>query len=290
MAGEIQADYPTGATLYAQVRTATGTVWNTVGLAFEAYLTANIADYDIAMAEQGTASGYYAGDFPTIAGGIYNVVVKSRVGGSPAESDPTVASGFIEWSGTAVVSQTGDSFARLGDPAGVSVSADVAAVKADTGNLVTRITSTLFSGITSLASWLGAIAGKTADAGTQTEIRATTAGAGYTVTTDSLEAIRDRGDAAWLQGTGTSTLTTGDIPTTAQIADKLLGRSIAGGEDGGRTVYQALAAGRNNVAFDVTSAGSFTVYGVDDTTVLFVGTYNRGSTSLGPLTNIDPTA
>ena len=54
-----------------------------------------------------------------------------------------------------------------------------------------------FSGITSLASWLGLIAGKTADTVTRAEINATTAGAGYNETTDSQEAIRDRGDAAW---------------------------------------------------------------------------------------------
>lgn len=35
--------------------------------------------------------------------------------------------------------QTGDNFARLGAPAGASVSADVAAVKTDSGNLITRL-------------------------------------------------------------------------------------------------------------------------------------------------------
>jgi hypothetical protein len=75
--------------------------------------------------------------------------------------------------------------------AGLATSAAVAAVQADVTTLLGRITSTLFSGITYLGRWLGAIAGKTADATTQTEIRATTAGATYTITTDSLEAIRD---------------------------------------------------------------------------------------------------
>ncbi len=91
--------------------------------------------------------------------------------------------------------QTGDSYARLGAPAGASVSADVAAVKTDTGNLVTRITATLFSGITQLSHWLGALAGKqAANATAQTEIRASGAGSGtYDPTTDSLEAIRDAG-------------------------------------------------------------------------------------------------
>ncbi len=88
---------------------------------------------------------------------------------------------------------TGNAYTRLGAPAGASVSADVAAIKTDTGNLVTRITSTLFSGITSLAQWLGAIAGKQVGNSTaRTEIRATGAGFGtFDETTDSQEALRD---------------------------------------------------------------------------------------------------
>jgi hypothetical protein len=91
------------------------------------------------------------------------------------------------------VAQTGDAYARLGAPAGASVSADVAAVKTDTGNLVTRITSTLFSGITSLSQWLGLLAGKQSGNSTaRTEVRATGAGSGtFDETTDSQEAIRD---------------------------------------------------------------------------------------------------
>jgi hypothetical protein len=94
---------------------------------------------------------------------------------------------------TGHTAQTGDNFARLGAPAGVSVSADIAAVKTDTGNWVTRITSTLFSGITSLAQWMGLIAGKQVGNTTaRTELRATGAGSGtFDETTDSLEANRD---------------------------------------------------------------------------------------------------
>lgn len=78
--------------------------------------------------------------------------------------------------------------------------ASVDAVKTDTGNLVNRITSTLFSGMTSLGRWLGLLAGKTADSTTLAEINATTAGATYSNVTDSLEAIRDRGDTSWSSG------------------------------------------------------------------------------------------
>ncbi len=98
------------------------------------------------------------------------------------------------------------------DPA--NLPADVAAVKADTATLLSRITSTLFSGITSLAQWLGLLAGKQTGNGTAvTEIRATGAGGGaYDPTKDSLEAVRDRGDAAWGAGA---------VPTKEEIADQV---------------------------------------------------------------------
>lgn len=59
--------------------------------------------------------------------------------------------------------------------------------------LLSRIPSALFSGITSLAQWLGLLAGKQVGNSTaRTEIRATGAGSGtFDETTDSLEATRD---------------------------------------------------------------------------------------------------
>lgn len=65
---------------------------------------------------------------------------------------------------------------------------------------------------TKLWNWLGALMGKTADATTRAEINATTAGAGYNETTDSLEA---QADDVGLLGTGaravTFTVTTGGV-------------------------------------------------------------------------------
>ena len=70
--------------------------------------------------------------------------------------------------------------------------------------LLGRITSTLFTGITSLKEWLGLLAGKqTGNATARTEIRSSGAGSGtYDETTDSQESIRDRGDVAWITGAG----------------------------------------------------------------------------------------
>lgn len=66
----------------------------------------------------------------------------------------------------------------------------------DKGNwLLASTWNTLMSGITSLAAWLGVLAGKTADASTLAEVQATTGGTTYDNTTDSPEAIRDNQSA-----------------------------------------------------------------------------------------------
>jgi hypothetical protein len=84
--------------------------------------------------------------------------------------------------------------------AATSPLATSSALSTAAGNITTILGK--FTGITLLARWLGALAGKTADTTTRTEINATTAGAGYNETTDSQEAIRDRGDSAWITGSG----------------------------------------------------------------------------------------
>lgn len=56
------------------------------------------------------------------------------------------------------------------------------------------------------------------------------------------------------------------VPTSAQNADRLLGRSIQGGADGGRTVLQAFRANRNRFARDDVN-GVIRVYEEDDVTV-----------------------
>lgn len=237
---------------------------------------------------------------------------------------------------------------------GLATSSALSSLQSDVTTLLGRITSTLFSGITSLAQWLGAMAGKqTGNSTARTEIRATGAGSGtYDETTDSQEALRDRGDAAWTTATGFSTLDASgvrsavglasanldtqlgdlptnaelatalagaddavlaaiaalnnlssagaqsaaaaaltaygaalqsDIPTAAQIADKLLGRNLGAGSDGGRTVQDALRASRNRVVID---GSTITVYAEDDSTPAWVGTVVR--VDLDALQEVNP--
>lgn len=104
MAGEIQMPHTeTGRTLYALVRSATATIWKTTTSALVTYATADRADYDIALTEQGTASRHYVGDFPAAAAGVYYISIHDRLGGSPAETDPLVGQGRLDWNGSAVV-------------------------------------------------------------------------------------------------------------------------------------------------------------------------------------------
>ena len=123
MAGEIQVQHgATGKTLYAIVRNSTASVWQTTTSTFVAYATVNLANYDIAMTEQGTASRYYAGDFPAAAAGDYSVVIFDRGGAAPAESDKVVGVGMVRWTGSAVLA--------------LGVSLPAAAAGASTGLLV----------------------------------------------------------------------------------------------------------------------------------------------------------
>jgi hypothetical protein len=101
MANEIPWVATAGLTLYAQIFNSVGQFWNTNSAAFENYATANIADYDIALTEQGVASGVYFGTFPpAIANGGYTCIVRSRAGGAPAESDFALGTIDIQWNST----------------------------------------------------------------------------------------------------------------------------------------------------------------------------------------------
>lgn len=83
--------------------------------------------------------------------------------------------------------QTGDAFARLGAPAGASVSADVAAVKGETASILARLGAWTGTGINTILGAFRALCAKAA-ALTPTDLSGSTT---YDNTTDSLEAIRD---------------------------------------------------------------------------------------------------
>jgi hypothetical protein len=97
--------------------------------------------------------------------------------------------GGTAWGSGAI---TGPSIADGAITSAKAPNLDAAVSTRATAAAVTAL-STIFTGITSLAQWLGLIAGKqTGDTTARTELRATGAGSGtFDETTDSLEAVRD---------------------------------------------------------------------------------------------------
>ncbi len=101
MSKEIQAQYPTGANIYAVVLNPGGQAWN--GSAFETPTLANWSTYAITLAEQST-TGLYQGDFPILitTAGWYSYLGYLRATGSPLSTDTVIWSDKISWNGSAV--------------------------------------------------------------------------------------------------------------------------------------------------------------------------------------------
>ncbi len=191
----------------------------------------------------GNITGNLSGSVGSVSGAVGSVT--GNVGGSVASVTARVTANTDQWNG---VSVTGMPMPTYTQPTGflaatfpgtvasttniTAASGVTLAAATHTGaviptvttltndpsgvtTLLSRIPSGIFTGMTSLAQWLGLIAGKqTGDTTARTELRATGAGAGtFNETTDSIEAIRDRGDAAWVTATGFSTHSAADVVT-----------------------------------------------------------------------------
>lgn len=161
MARELECDGTTGTTVYFQLRNSVGQIWRVDTLVFENYLTANIAHYNIAATEQGSASGFFTADMPGAVAGEYNVIAKQQAGGSPAESDRTVATGEVQWSGTAIVPLSAVGLASSQGAVTFTGAVAFQSTFAITGNLsladgiTITCTTTNRSGITSTGNGLG---------------------------------------------------------------------------------------------------------------------------------------
>ncbi len=102
---EVSWDYLPGCTLYFCRFQLNGDVFLSDGASDEVWGTGDrdADDYDVSMTEAGS-SGHYVGDFdsvPNIEDGIYRVVIYLQAGANPADSDAAIASGQIEWDGSA---------------------------------------------------------------------------------------------------------------------------------------------------------------------------------------------
>lgn len=159
--------------------------------------------------------------------------------------------------------QTGDNYARLGAPAGASVSADVAAIKSDTGGIKTKTDSLTFTVAGMVDSNVVDWKGSTAPAMTGDAYARLGVPAGASVSADIAA-----------------------IPTATQNADALLKRdwtAVTG--EAARSVLNALRFLRNKWSL---SGGTLTVTKEDDSTSAWTAatTTNAGA---DPVTSVDPT-
>ena len=102
---EIVHDDTTSSTLYTARFQLNGDVFLTNGATDEVWGTGgrDAGDYAVTVTEVGT-SGHFVGNFDTsgnIAAGVYRVTVYKQDGGSPVDSDMSIARGEIYWDGTA---------------------------------------------------------------------------------------------------------------------------------------------------------------------------------------------
>lgn len=103
MANEIQYSFTHGQTTYALIRNNIGQIWNNPTSSFQSYQSANYSGYPIAGAEQGAASAFYTASMPAACpAGSYNVVAKQQLSTNPAETDPTIDAGSVNWNGSSV--------------------------------------------------------------------------------------------------------------------------------------------------------------------------------------------
>lgn len=103
MANEIMYDGPgPGRTTYALIRNRTGQIWNTSGGtgAFESFNISFYSDYGISATEQG-GSNFYTANMPSaIPAGVYSISAHQQLAGSPAQTDPHIAAGDLQWNGS----------------------------------------------------------------------------------------------------------------------------------------------------------------------------------------------
>lgn len=173
--------------------------------------------------------------------------------------------------------QTGDSFARLGAPAGASISADIAGVQSDTNDIQTRIPAALVSG--RIDASVGAMA---------TDVMTSTALAASAVT--EIQSGLSTLDAAGVRtavGLASANLDTqlAALPTAAENADALLKRDMSAvtGESA-RSPLNALRFLRNKWSI---SGTTLTVTKEDDSTSAWSATVTA-TAGADPITGSDP--
>lgn len=246
---------------------------------FAAGETLTVELHDISDAV--TANSPYAAAEESNRHGLYEITVDDAVTGlhrlNILSSGVSVGSAWVNITanGTTVYVASRDRAVLATDTSGnaLATATTVSTISTNVSTLLTRIPATLFNGITSLASWLGIIAGKTADASTLAEVNATTAGAGYDNATDSLEGIADNAGGGSLTAQQVANAVHGRAPTSGTPASGSIGAEL---DALGQTVWayssRTLTGGTSTVVSPIDSQDNLTIYeGVDYNTTIGTG-------------------
>lgn len=189
-----------------------------------------------------THTGNTTGSVGSVTGAVGSVTgAVGSVTGSVGSVIGNVGGNVVGSVGSVVghTPQTGDAFARLGAPAGASVSADVAAVKSqtaaievDTADIQSRLPAALVSG--RIDASVGAMAANVM----------TAAAAAADLTTELQSGLATAAALATAQGDITAILAdTAAMPTAAGIADAVWDEAISGHLTAGSTGAAVNAAG-----------------------------------------------
>jgi hypothetical protein len=97
-------DVDTSGNVYSVLYNGDADISDQVAESFVSVVDGDWDDYAIAMTELGTNTNTYRGDFPAwiTTGGTYFWVCYEQLGVSPNVSDDVLASGMVQWTGTAV--------------------------------------------------------------------------------------------------------------------------------------------------------------------------------------------
>lgn len=142
MAGELQGSYIPSQTCYFLMRDTNANIANNVTETFVSYSTGAYSGYVIQASEQGGAdtTGFYVGNIPTwVAPGAYGAVMKQQVGSTPAQSDPTIDVGNLQWNGSAIVA--------LSSLASSGQIAEISPIKIARGNMIQNFEIYLVSSV-----------------------------------------------------------------------------------------------------------------------------------------------
>ena len=262
--------------------------------------TKAVEDQSFIVETYGNASAMYVTDLSAQLATPTNITAGTITTATNLTNLPAITANWITAAGIAAgaLNGKGDWMVSYTQPIGFLAATFPAGTVANTTN-ITAGTITTTTNLTNLPAAAALEATLTAMKG------ATFAGA-----TDSLEAIRDRGDAAWITATGFATptnITAGTITTVTNLttnndktgyaltpadhvvgADTILDRNMATGTDSGsptvRTVRQALRFLRNKWSI---TAGTLTVTKEDDVTTSFTATVTTDAAAV-PIVGNDP--